>query len=508
MDLTRLTAAALAEKIHSREVSAVEVAQAHLDRIAAVDATVHAFLHVAAEAALESAALVDAALERRHPAGVAAGRRAARAQGRLHHGRHAHHLRVADPRGLAPAVRRHRHGAAASGRDHDPGQDEHGRVRDGLVHRALGLRAHAQPVGHRAHPGRLRRGVGRGARGLRGAAGHRHGHRRLDPPARGDDGHGRGEADLRRRLPLRAGGLRVVAGPGRAVRPHGARRRAAARGDRRVRPARLHVDRRPGPGRRRGRAGRRVRRPGRAARRRGPRAGRRGLPAGRRARIPRRGRAAGEARGRGRRGQLPALPVRAGGLLPDPAQRGVEQPRPVRRDALRAAGHSVEFLRGCLRRGGHGAHPRGRVRARGQAADHPRHVRALVGLLRRLLRAGAEGPHPDRPRLRRGVRAGRRAGLADGAHHGVPDRRQGRRPAGDVPQRPRDDPDEPRRHRRDVRAVRARRGGRAAGRAADHGPGAGRGADVPGRRGLRGRARRRRRRSADPAGAALWRSQR
>ena len=52
MDLTRLTAAELAEKIHSREVSAVEVAQAHLDRIAAVDGTVHAFLHVAAEAAL------------------------------------------------------------------------------------------------------------------------------------------------------------------------------------------------------------------------------------------------------------------------------------------------------------------------------------------------------------------------------------------------------------------------------------------------------------------------
>ena len=63
MDLTRLTAAALAEKIHSREVSAVEVARAHLDRIAAVDATVHAFLHVATEAALESAALVDAALD-------------------------------------------------------------------------------------------------------------------------------------------------------------------------------------------------------------------------------------------------------------------------------------------------------------------------------------------------------------------------------------------------------------------------------------------------------------
>jgi len=62
-DLTRLSAAELAVRIHSREVSAVEAAQAHLDRIAAVDGTVHAFLHVAREAALESAALVDASLD-------------------------------------------------------------------------------------------------------------------------------------------------------------------------------------------------------------------------------------------------------------------------------------------------------------------------------------------------------------------------------------------------------------------------------------------------------------
>ncbi len=61
-ELTRMTAAELAEKIHTREVSAVEVAQAHLDRIAAVDGEVHAFLHVAADAALASAELVDASL--------------------------------------------------------------------------------------------------------------------------------------------------------------------------------------------------------------------------------------------------------------------------------------------------------------------------------------------------------------------------------------------------------------------------------------------------------------
>ncbi len=61
-ELTRLTAVELAEKIHSREVSAVEVARAHLDRIAEVDGQVHAFLHVAEDAALASATLVDESL--------------------------------------------------------------------------------------------------------------------------------------------------------------------------------------------------------------------------------------------------------------------------------------------------------------------------------------------------------------------------------------------------------------------------------------------------------------
>lgn len=62
-ELTRMTAAELANKIHSREVSSVEVTQAHLDRIDAVDSDLHAFLHVGAEAALEAASRVDAALD-------------------------------------------------------------------------------------------------------------------------------------------------------------------------------------------------------------------------------------------------------------------------------------------------------------------------------------------------------------------------------------------------------------------------------------------------------------
>jgi aspartyl-tRNA(Asn)/glutamyl-tRNA(Gln) amidotransferase subunit A len=59
-DLIRKDASELAGLVASGEVSAVEVAQAHLDRIAAVDGAVHAFLHVDTEGALASAAAVDA----------------------------------------------------------------------------------------------------------------------------------------------------------------------------------------------------------------------------------------------------------------------------------------------------------------------------------------------------------------------------------------------------------------------------------------------------------------
>ncbi|MBO9553866.1 Asp-tRNA(Asn)/Glu-tRNA(Gln) amidotransferase subunit GatA [Cellulomonas sp.] len=58
-DLTRIPAAALAEKLAAKEVSSVEATQAHLDRIAAVDDKVHAFLHVSGDEALAAAADVD-----------------------------------------------------------------------------------------------------------------------------------------------------------------------------------------------------------------------------------------------------------------------------------------------------------------------------------------------------------------------------------------------------------------------------------------------------------------
>ena len=71
--LTRLTAAQIAAAVASGEVSAVEVTQAHLDRIVSVDPDVHAFLHVAGIGALAAAEDVDRKRAAGEPLGPLAG---------------------------------------------------------------------------------------------------------------------------------------------------------------------------------------------------------------------------------------------------------------------------------------------------------------------------------------------------------------------------------------------------------------------------------------------------
>jgi aspartyl-tRNA(Asn)/glutamyl-tRNA(Gln) amidotransferase subunit A len=66
-DLTRMTAAELAEKIHARELTSVEVTQAHLGRIEQVDGAVRAFLHVDTDGAVQAARRVDEALAAGEP---------------------------------------------------------------------------------------------------------------------------------------------------------------------------------------------------------------------------------------------------------------------------------------------------------------------------------------------------------------------------------------------------------------------------------------------------------
>ncbi|SHF64033.1 aspartyl/glutamyl-tRNA(Asn/Gln) amidotransferase subunit A [Jatrophihabitans endophyticus] len=73
MSLVGRTAAELAEVIASGEASAVEVAQAHLDHVAAHDPAVHAFLHVDTEGALAAARAVDERRAAGEPLGPLAG---------------------------------------------------------------------------------------------------------------------------------------------------------------------------------------------------------------------------------------------------------------------------------------------------------------------------------------------------------------------------------------------------------------------------------------------------
>ncbi len=73
MSLIRKTAAQLGSMIAVGEVSAVEVAEAHLDRMAEVEPKVQAFLHVDREVTLEQARAVDARLRAGEELGPLAG---------------------------------------------------------------------------------------------------------------------------------------------------------------------------------------------------------------------------------------------------------------------------------------------------------------------------------------------------------------------------------------------------------------------------------------------------
>ena len=69
-DLTRKSASELVDLLVTKQVSSVEVTQAHIDRTAAVDGAVHSYLHTSPESALATAAEIDrkrAAGEALHP---------------------------------------------------------------------------------------------------------------------------------------------------------------------------------------------------------------------------------------------------------------------------------------------------------------------------------------------------------------------------------------------------------------------------------------------------------
>lgn len=161
-DITRLTAAELAQKLQAGDITSEQATQAHLDRIAAVDPTINAFVTVTAEDALATARDVDerrARGEQLHPlAGVpiaikdvvvtdgvqtTAGSKCSK------DGSHPTTQRSSkNQRGPPPHSR----------------QNQHGRICHGVINGTLSVRKHPQPVGHRTHPRRLRRRLRRSSR--------------------------------------------------------------------------------------------------------------------------------------------------------------------------------------------------------------------------------------------------------------------------------------------------------------------------------------------------------
>ncbi len=250
--------------------------------------------------------LADRGGQRLRGRGRAAAGDPGRGQGHLLHRGHPDHGRLAHPRGLPAALHRDRGAPARRRRRPGARQDQHGRVRDGVLERELRLRAGAQPVGPRARPRRLLGRLGRRGRRRPRSLRDRHRHRRLDPPARLALRDRRPQAHLWRDLALRDDRLRLLARPVRAADPRRHRRGAAAGGAAGARPLRLDLgrdrgrDRRAGP---RGPQGAALRGPGRARPRRDRRRGARGL----------RGDAGADrgARRRDRRGRAAAAPSTA-----------------------------------------------------------------------------------------------------------------------------------------------------------------------------------------------------
>ena len=207
IDTLRLTAEEALGLIESREVSTAELHAAYVEAAGERDGELHAYLRLVEES--EGTGVPIALKDVISTKGVetTAGSRILE--------------------GYVPGLRRHGRGALQGRRDARDRQDEHGRVRDGLLDRELGLRAVAQPLGSDARARRLRRRH-RGSRlGRSRALGSRLGHGRLDQAAIGPVRQRRPAADLRHRLAVRDRRVRLEPRPGRARREDRARRGAA-----------------------------------------------------------------------------------------------------------------------------------------------------------------------------------------------------------------------------------------------------------------------------------------
>ena len=400
-------------RAHRRRARPVSVVEEHLAAIDAREAEIHACNLVLRDEALAAADAVDAAVgARRGPR--PARRRAGGTEGQPLHPRHPHHLLVEDPRRLAAALHGHGRRSASPTRAAIP------IGKTNLDEFAMGSSTENSAFGVDPQPARPRPGspAGRAAdrpprsppASRRSGSARTPAARSASPPrcAAWSGSSRRTGASSRYGLIAFASSLDQI-GPFADDRR---RRRAAARDDLGPRPhglARRSLDA-PAPLGRRGRRRRPARRDRRGAHRRRRHRARRCSAAVERA--------AAALEAAGAKVERVSVPSCAYGLsayyLIAPAEASSNLARyDGVRYGLRVDGADVADM--------NAQHARRRLRRRGQAAHHARHLRAVGRLLRRVLRPGAEGPHADHPRLRARVRALRRAALAD-----VADRRRSR----------------------------------------------------------------------------------
>ena len=137
----------LADGLRNRQFSSVELTRFYLDRIERLDVEYNSFITVTRDRAQAQAAAADAKL-RGGNATPLTGLPIAHKDIFCTAGR-SHQLRIEDARYVHRAVRRNRCRAPRCSGRGDARQDQHGRVRDGLVVRNELLRTGSQSVGYR-----------------------------------------------------------------------------------------------------------------------------------------------------------------------------------------------------------------------------------------------------------------------------------------------------------------------------------------------------------------------
>ena len=232
--LTALPAVEMARLISRREISPVELVDAHLARIEALNPTLNAFVFVDVDGARRQARVAEAAVLRRHSLGPLHGVPLSIKSSVSVAGMPWETGSRVPPR-RPRRNRRHARTARTRGRRHHPRRHQRRRAVDGVGDGQRALRAHQQPMGYGANAGRIeRRRVGGDRRGTL-CRRRRQRRRRIDPRPGALHRDRRAEAhswtragdrtlpSLRR--PLRAHRCR------RADGSHRGRRRAAAVGD-------------------------------------------------------------------------------------------------------------------------------------------------------------------------------------------------------------------------------------------------------------------------------------